>query len=172
MTPEELVDLVDFRYLTDALTRDEALAILRAAAAGRDRARGATCSATAIPAYTTTPGLARLRRRQARRGCAGRRSPTGSPRSSSRSVPTSTTTSDGSRSPESRGRAGHRASPIDANQRWDVDEAVEWIAALARFDLAWVEEPTSPDDILGHAEIARQIAPMPVATGEHMQPTG
>ena len=57
---------------------------------------------------------------------------------------------------------------IDANQRWDVDEAVAWIDRLRPFDVAWVEEPTSPDDILAHAEIARRIAPIPVATGEHM----
>ena len=58
---------------------------------------------------------------------------------------------------------------VDANQRWDVDEAVEWMSQLAEFDLAWIEEPTSPDDVLGHAEIARRLAPMPVATGEHVQ---
>ncbi|MCY7413705.1 MAG: fuconate dehydratase, partial [Salinibacterium sp.] len=57
----------------------------------------------------------------------------------------------------------------DANQRWDVDEAVEWMSQLAKFDIAWIEEPTSPDDVLGHAEIARRLAPMPVATGEHVQ---
>ncbi len=56
---------------------------------------------------------------------------------------------------------------IDANQRWEVDEAIEWVARLAPFDVAWVEEPTSPDDVLGHAEIARGIAPIDVATGEH-----
>ena len=60
------------------------------------------------------------------------------------------------------------AIAIDANQRWDVEEAVECIAKLSRFDLAWVEEPTSPDDILGHAAIARRIHPVPVATGEHV----
>ncbi|HWH99562.1 MAG TPA: enolase C-terminal domain-like protein, partial [Propionibacteriaceae bacterium] len=60
------------------------------------------------------------------------------------------------------------AIAVDANQRWDVEEAVRWVAKLSRFDLAWVEEPTSPDDILGHAEIARRIHPVPVATGEHV----
>jgi len=57
---------------------------------------------------------------------------------------------------------------VDANQRWDVADAIAWIKELASFDLAWVEEPTSPDDVLGHAAIARGIAPIPVATGEHM----
>jgi L-fuconate dehydratase len=58
---------------------------------------------------------------------------------------------------------------IDANQRWDVDEAIGWTKALASFDLWWVEEPTSPDDVLGHAAIARAIAPIGVATGEACQ---
>jgi L-fuconate dehydratase len=59
------------------------------------------------------------------------------------------------------------ALAVDANQRWEVPEAIDRIRELAPFDLAWVEEPTSPDDILGHAAIARAIAPVPVATGEH-----
>jgi L-fuconate dehydratase len=58
---------------------------------------------------------------------------------------------------------------IDANQRWDVAEAIEWVNALREFEPAWIEEPTSPDDILGHAAIARGIAPTRVATGEHVQ---
>ena len=58
---------------------------------------------------------------------------------------------------------------IDANQRWDVSEAIEWVNALAEFDPAWIEEPTSPDDVLGHAAIARGVAPIRVATGEHAQ---
>ncbi|MEZ5167349.1 MAG: enolase C-terminal domain-like protein [Acidimicrobiales bacterium] len=57
---------------------------------------------------------------------------------------------------------------VDANQRWGVDEAVEWINDLARYDLRWIEEPTHPDDVVGHAEIARRVAPVPVATGEHL----
>jgi L-fuconate dehydratase len=58
---------------------------------------------------------------------------------------------------------------IDANQRWDVADAIAWVNALAEFRPAWVEEPTSPDDVLGHAAIARGIAPIRVATGEHAQ---
>jgi L-fuconate dehydratase len=57
---------------------------------------------------------------------------------------------------------------IDANQRWDVDEAIAWVNALAEFDPYWIEEPTSPDDILGHAAVARGVAPIRVATGEHV----
>ena len=60
------------------------------------------------------------------------------------------------------------AIAVDANQRWETDEAIDWMARLAEFDPAWIEEPTNPDDVLGHAAIARGVAPIPVATGEHM----
>jgi L-fuconate dehydratase len=56
---------------------------------------------------------------------------------------------------------------IDANQVWDVPEAIEWINALAQFRPLWIEEPTSPDDVLGHAAIRRAVAPIGVASGEH-----
>ena len=61
-----------------------------------------------------------------------------------------------------------RMLAVDANQRWGVDEAIDWMARLAEFDPYWIEEPTSPDDILGHATIARAVAPIRVATGEHV----
>ena len=56
---------------------------------------------------------------------------------------------------------------IDANQRWGIQEAIDWVNALKEYDIAWIEEPTSPDDVLGHAAIARGVAPVRVATGEH-----
>ena len=58
---------------------------------------------------------------------------------------------------------------IDANQRWDVGTAIPWLRRLTEFNIAWIEEPTSPDDVLGHAAIRRGVAPMPVSTGEHTQ---
>jgi len=61
------------------------------------------------------------------------------------------------------------ALAIDANQRWDVGTAIPWLRKLIEFDIAWIEEPTSPDDVLGHAAIRRAVAPMPVSTGEHTQ---
>ncbi|HET6782849.1 MAG TPA: enolase C-terminal domain-like protein, partial [Pseudoxanthomonas sp.] len=61
------------------------------------------------------------------------------------------------------------AMAVDANQRWDVEPAIAWMKQLAPFDIAWIEEPTSPDDILAHAAIRRGIAPVPVSTGEHTQ---
>ena len=61
-----------------------------------------------------------------------------------------------------------RMLAVDANQRWDVGTAIDWMARLAPFEPYWIEEPTSPDDILGHAAIARAVAPIRVATGEHV----
>ena len=165
MTPEELVDLVDFRYLTDALTRDEALAILQAGLDGRER-RAADLLKDGYPAYTTTPGwlgyddtkLERLCREAVADGFTQIKLKVGA-----------NVEDDIRRLEIARAAVGPDiAIAIDANQRWDVENAVKWIAELSRYDLAWVEEPTSPDDILGHAEIARQIHPVPVATGEHV----
>ncbi|RKT31641.1 L-fuconate dehydratase [Microbacterium sp. AG1240] len=164
MTPDEIADLVDYRYLTDALTRDEALEILRAAEPGR-REREAELLRLGYPAYTTTPGwlgysdekLARLCREAIRDGYPQIKLKVGADLDD-----------DVRRLRVAREVCGPGYPiAIDANQRWDVGTAIDWIQALAPFDLAWVEEPTSPDDILGHAAIARAIAPIPVATGEH-----
>jgi L-fuconate dehydratase len=165
MSPEELVDLVDFRYLTDALTRDEALAILRAAEPGRAE-REAALLAEGYPAYTTTPGwlgyddekLARLCREAVDEGFGQIKLKVGGDLED-----------DVRRLRIARDVVGPDVRiAVDANQRWDVADAIAWVKELAPFDLAWVEEPTSPDDVLGHAAIARGIAPVPVATGEHM----
>ena len=67
-----------------------------------------------------------------------------------------------------RGEIGpDNALMMDANQIWDVDEAIDWMERLSEFRPLWIEEPTSPDDILGHAAIAKAVAPIGVATGEH-----
>jgi L-fuconate dehydratase len=165
MSPEELVALIDFRYLTDALTQDEALDILRAAEPGRAR-RKAELLATGYPAYTTTPGwlgyddvkLARLCREAVKDGFTQIKLKVGA------HLP-----DDVRRLAIARDVVGPDIRiAVDANQRWDVAEAISWVRSLAPYDLAWVEEPTSPDDVLGHAAIARGVAPVPVATGEHM----
>jgi L-fuconate dehydratase len=165
MSPEELVDLVDFRYLTDALTPDEALQILRAAEPGRAD-REARLLREGYPAYTTTPGwlgyddekLARLCREAVAEGFDQIKLKVGGELAD-----------DVRRLRIARDVVGPDVRiAVDANQRWDVPDAIAWIRQLAEFDLAWVEEPTSPDDVLGHAAIARGIAPIPVATGEHM----
>ncbi len=99
-------------------------------------------------------------------GCAARRSPRAGATSRSRSAASRQTTSGGC------GMVRETIGPdctlmIDANQRWDVSEAIARVRALAQFDLWWIEEPTSPDDVLGHAAIAKGVAPIGVATGEH-----
>jgi L-fuconate dehydratase len=164
MSPDELVDLVDFRYLTDAMTRQEALDILRAAEAGRGR-REAALLAEGYPAYTTTPGwlgysdekLARLCREAVAEGFTQIKLKVGAELQD-----------DIRRLRIAREVVGPDIRiAVDANQRWDRDAAIEWVNALAEFDLAWVEEPTNPDDVLAHAAISRAVAPIPIATGEH-----
>lgn len=166
MSPEELADLVDFRYLTDALTRDEAIALLRDAQAGRAD-REAELLAVGYPAYTTSPGwlgysdgkLARLCLEAIEDGFPQIKLKVGADLED-----------DVRRVRTAREVCGDGFPiAIDANQRWDVDEAIRWVRALEPYGIAWVEEPTSPDDVLGHAAIARAIAPIPVATGEHVQ---
>jgi L-fuconate dehydratase len=166
MTPEELVSLVDFRYLTDALTPGEALNILRRAEPGRAE-REATLRQHGYPGYATTPGwlgydddkLRLLCKQAVDDGFTQIKLKVG-----------------GSLEDDIRrlGIARDAVGPdiriaIDANQRWDVGTAIAWVRELAAFDPWWVEEPTSPDDVLGHATIARAISPVRVATGEHVQ---
>ena len=165
LSPEELVDLVDFRYLSDVLTPGQALEILNLAARGRD-AREAELLANGYPAYTTAPGwlgyddekLARLSREAVDAGFRQIKLKVGA-----------NLEDDIRRLRVARDAVGPDIRiAIDANQRWDVAPAIAWIKALEEFDLAWIEEPTSPDDVLGHAAIARGVDPIPVATGEHM----
>jgi len=165
LSPEELVSLVDFRYLTDAITPDEALELLKQAAAGRAERETALLE-RGYPAYTTTPGwlgyddekLARLCREAVDEGFAQIKLKVGA-----------NLEDDVRRLAIARETVGPDiAIAIDANQRWDVADAIGWVRHLAEYDIAWVEEPTSPDDILGHAAVARAVAPIPVATGEHL----
>jgi L-fuconate dehydratase len=166
MTPEQIVALIDFRYISDALTPAEALTILRAAQVGKaDRMR--TLRANGYPAYTTSPGwlgysdekLARLAEQAVADGFRTIKLKVGL-----------NLEDDIRRCQIARQVIGPSiALAVDANQRWDVGTAIAWLKELARFDLAWVEEPTSPDDVLGHATIRRAIAPIPISTGEHTQ---
>jgi L-fuconate dehydratase len=164
LSPSEIVDLLDFRYLSDALTRDEALTILTEAQGGRE-AREQALLDSGYAAYTTTPGwlgysdekLDRLCREAVAEGFTQIKLKVGGD-----------IDDDVRRLRIARRAVGSEIKiAVDANQRWDRDDAIEWISKLAEFDLAWVEEPTSPDDVLAHAAIARAIAPTPVATGEH-----
>lgn len=165
MSPAQLVDCVDWRYLSDALTRDEALTMLEDAVPGRAE-RLAELESRGYPAYTTSPGwlgysdekLARLCREAVEEGYRTIKLKVGLSRED-----------DLRRLRIAREAVGPEVQlAVDANQRWDVAEAVEWMDALAPYDLAWIEEPTSPDDVLGHAAIRRAIS-TPVSTGEHAQ---
>ena len=165
MSPQDLVDLVDFRYLADVLRPDEALAILEATQPGRAE-RAARLRSEGYPAYTTTPGwlgytddkLRRLCKQAVEQGFGQLKLKIG------RDV-----TEDVRRLTIAREVCGPSMRiAVDANQRFEVDEAIEWIQALAPYDVWWVEEPTSPDDILGYAAIARAVDPIPLAAGEHV----
>ncbi|CEM60161.1 L-fuconate dehydratase [Xanthomonas campestris] len=166
LTPEQLVDTIDFRYLSDALTRDEALALLRDAQPQR-AARIATLIEQGYPAYTTSPGwlgysdekLVRLAKEAVADGFRTIKLKVGA-----------NVQDDIRRCRLARAAIGPDiAMAVDANQRWDVGPAIDWMRQLAEFDIAWIEEPTSPDDVLGHAAIRQGITPVPVSTGEHTQ---
>jgi L-fuconate dehydratase len=164
LTTEHLLELVDFHYIGDALSRDEAFALLDEQVRTRDE-RIAKLREQGYPAYTTSPGwlgyddekVGRLSMEAVLDGFSMIKLKVG------RDVV------------EDRHRLGlvrNLLGPtfpiaVDANQRWGVDEAVSWMNQLAEFNPAWIEEPTSPDDILGHAAIRQRISPIPVATGEH-----
>jgi L-fuconate dehydratase len=166
MPVEELVSLVDFRYLTDALTPEEATEILRRAQDGRAE-RAERLLEEGYPAYTTTPGwlgyddakLARLCEEAIADGYRQIKLKVGA-----------SLDDDVRRLRIAREACGPDIRiAVDANQRWDVGEAVRWIRALEPYEPWWVEEPTSPDDVLGHAAIRRAVRPVRIATGEHVQ---
>jgi L-fuconate dehydratase len=164
MSPAQIVACIDFRYITDALTADQALDILQRRVATRSD-REARLLTAGFPAYTTSVGWFGYSDDRIRGLCQKAVSEGwthfkvkvgGSPDDDQRRVAIVR---------EEIG-PGCRLM-IDANQRWDVEEAIARVTALSRYDLWWIEEPTSPDDVLGHATIARGVAPVRVATGEH-----
>ena len=166
MTPEQLVSCVDFRYITDAVTPDDALTLLREHEPTR-AAREADLLRDGYPAYTTSAGwlgypdadIRRLCREGIAAGWTHFKIKVGADRED-----------DLRRCALVRQEIGpDRRLMLDANQIWDVNEAIARMRELARFDPWWIEEPTSPDDVLGHAAIARAIAPIGLATGEQCQ---
>ena len=166
LPPEELVAAVDFRYIEDALPPEEALDLLRAAR--RDAAeREVEIVARGYPAYTTSAGwlgyddekVAALVRRAREDGFHHVKMKVGLDLES-----------DIRRAALIRDVLGAGGVlMMDANQVWGVDEAIGAMDVLAEFEPWWIEEPTSPDDVLGHARIRGAIAPIRVATGEHVQ---
>jgi L-fuconate dehydratase len=164
MSPEQIVECVDFRYLSDALTRDDALAILRRQSGSR-KERIAAMLRDGYPAYITSAGWM------------------GYPDEKVRALCREALVQGWTRFKIKVGRDAdenvHRCAlvrdvigdqcdlMVDANQAWDVGEAIEHIRRLAPYRPHWVEEPTSPDDVLGHATIRAAVAPIGIATGEH-----
>ncbi len=166
MTPEELVRTIDFRYITDCITPDEALALLTKRAEGKAE-RMATLKAEGFPCYTTSAGwlgysdekLYRLAREAVDAGFDHIKLKVGRDLDD-----------DIRRLRIAREAIGpHAKLMIDANQIWEVDQAIEWVNALAFANPWFIEEPTSPDDVLGHAKIRRGIGSVKVATGEMCQ---
>jgi L-fuconate dehydratase len=163
LTPEQFVACIDFRYLTDVLDRDQALDMVRALAPTRPE-RVARLAGTGYPAYLTSAGwlgyseatVRELCREALAAGWRGFKTKVGID-----------VESDQRRCEVMREEIGDLPLMADANQVWDVDEAIGWIRRLEPFQLRWIEEPTSPDDVLGHAAIRRAVAPVGVATGEH-----
>jgi L-fuconate dehydratase len=164
MTPEQLVDVADLQYLSDVLTRDEAIAMLQELAPTRQQ-RIDELDQTGYPCYTTSAGWLGYSDEKLRRLCqeavdAGYRHV--------KLKVGGNLDDDIRRLTIAREVIGYDANlMIDANQVWDVPEAIEWVNALAGFKPLWIEEPTSPDDILGHAAVRKGVAPIGVATGEH-----
>ena len=164
MSPEQLVAVADLRYLSDALTREEALAMLTDLEPTR-AARIEQITASGYPCYTTSAGWLGYSDDKLRRLCQE------AVDSGYRHVKLKVGADlqeDIRRLAIAREVIGDDAAlMIDANQVWDVPQAIEWVTALAGFRPLWIEEPTSPDDVLGHAAIRRAVAPIGVASGEH-----
>jgi L-fuconate dehydratase len=166
LSPEQLVSTIDFSYITDVLTPAEAVAMLRLRRSGIE-AREAEMRADGYPAYTTSTGWLGYPDDKVRRLC---REAIGQGWTAFKMKVGQNLEDNIRRAAIMREEIGtDRKLMMDANQCWDVDEAIVQMKALAQFDPWWIEEPTSPDDVLGHARIARAIAPIAVATGEVCQ---
>ncbi|AZM48727.1 fuconate dehydratase [Streptomyces sp. WAC 06738] len=164
--PEWLAEQVDYRYIADVLSPAEAIGLLERGREGAAQ-RAADLRAIGYPGYTTSAGwlgypddkLIRLAKQAVADGFTQIKLKVGADLSD-----------DIRRCGAARAAVGPDIRiAIDANQRWNVDEAVAWVQVLAEFEPYWIEEPTSPDDVLGHAAIRRAVAPVKVATGEHVQ---
>jgi len=166
ITPHELVRCVPFRYITDALTPDEALDMIQRNEATRAD-RESILKQNGYPAYTTSAGWLGYSDDQLRALC---REGLAEGWSHFKVKVGRDLEDDVRRVRIIREEIGpERRLMVDANQVWDVGQAITWMRELARFDPWWIEEPTSPDDVLGHAAVARALAPIRVATGEHCQ---
>ena len=166
MSPEEIVKIVDFRYLTDAITPDEALEILRRAEPGKAE-RIARLEREGYPCYTTSAGWLGYDDDKLRRLC---QEAIDAGFSHIKMKVGRDLADDIRRLTIAREVIGpDRTLMIDANQVWEVGEAIDWLKQLAFCKPFFIEEPTSPDDVAGHRKIREAVAPMKVATGEMCQ---
>jgi L-fuconate dehydratase len=166
MSPEQLVGCVDFRYMTDVLTPEQAVELLRSRESGK-ALREAEIRDVGLPAYTTSVGWLGFSDDEVRSRC---RAAVGQGWTHVKMKVGGRLDDDVRRAAMIREEIGdERFLMMDANQVWEVQEAITAIQRLAEFDPFWMEEPTSPDDVLGHARIAREVAPIRIATGEHCQ---
>ena len=166
MSPEQLVSCIDFRYISDALTPEEALGMLERMAPTRAR-REAEMLESGYPAYTTSAGWLGYSDEKVR---ALSRDAVAAGWTHVKMKVGQRIEDDVRRARIVREEIGpDRRLMMDANQVWEVSDAIANVRMLAEFEPYWIEEPTSPDDVLGHATIARAIAPIKVATGEHCQ---
>jgi L-fuconate dehydratase len=166
MTPEQIVGCIDFTYVTDAITPEEALAMLQKLYASRQE-RIDYLLKNGYPAYTTSAGwmgyseekIRRLSRQAKHEGWKYLKMKVGG-----------NVNEDVRRASIIREEIGDDIRlMMDANQKWEVNEAIENMKLLAQFNPWWIEEPTSPDDILGHLAVKKAVAPIKVASGEHCQ---
>jgi L-fuconate dehydratase len=164
LTPQQIVSAIDFTYITDALTPDEAIDILEGRKNGK-AAREAEMLRDGFPAYTTSTGWLGYSDEKVRRLC---REAIAQGWTAFKMKVGQSLEDNIRRAALMRDEIGRdRRLMMDANQCWDVGEAIRQMKALSRFDPFWIEEPTNPDDVLGHATIARAIAPIGIATGEN-----
>ncbi len=168
MSPEEIVRCIDFTYITDAITPEEAIDILTPhSIPSIKQQRIKFLLEYGYPAYTTSAGWLGYSDEKIRRLC---RQAVSDGFTSIKMKVGSNLDDDLRRAAIIREEIGpDRALMMDANQKWDVEQAIENMRELSKYNPLWIEEPTSPDDILGHARIAQAIAPIRVATGEHCQ---
>lgn len=166
MSPEQLVSCIDFTYITDVITSEQALVMLKEKEEGK-KERIETLLKTGYPAYTTSAGWLGYSDEKMRSLCKEAKA---SGFKHMKIKVGADLKDDMRRAAIIREEIGENLKlMMDANQKWDVDEAIVNMESLKKFDPWWIEEPTSPDDVLGHAKIAKAINPILVATGEHCQ---
>jgi L-fuconate dehydratase len=164
LEPEEIVRVVDFSYIEDAITPKQAEDLLRKRAVGKD-IRLSKLEEHGYPAYTTSVGWIGFSDQKIRDLC---REALSHGWTHFKLKVGGDPVDDLRRARLIRAEIGPQNKlMMDANQKWGVDEAIDCIRQLAEVNPWWMEEPTSPDDILGHARIRREVAPVRIATGEH-----